>query len=73
MYAITSVPQPAPHNCFEAEVAFLQRHFGHLPGGSSAHVMGDALNGLQWHVYVADKDGPDSLQRYAEYMCSTCC
>ncbi len=51
--AITSVPaQPAPHHSFSEEVVFLQRHLGHL-GGEGAFVLGNALQGLQWHIYVA--------------------
>lgn len=46
--------QPAPHSSFEVETDFLQRYFGNLSGGTAAYVMGDKLNGLQWHIYVAD-------------------
>lgn len=45
--------QPAPHSSFKDETAYLQRYFGSFTGGAGAYVMGDALNGLQWHVYVA--------------------
>lgn len=44
--------QPAPHCSFEHECAVLQEAFGRL-GRTSAYVLGDALNGLQWHVFVA--------------------
>lgn len=43
--------QPAPYHAFSEEVAFLQSLVGHLGGG--AYVLGDALHGLQWHIYVA--------------------
>jgi len=44
--------QPAPHHDFSAETATLRAAFPGLAGG--AYVLGDALDGLQWHVYVAD-------------------
>ncbi len=43
--------QPAPYHAFSEEVKYLESHFGHLKG--SAYVMGDALHGLQWHIYAA--------------------
>ena len=43
--------QPAPYHAFSEEVAFLETQFGQLNG--SAYVMGDALHGLQWHIYAA--------------------
>ena len=43
--------QPAPYHAFSEEVKFLESHFGHLKG--SAYVLGDALHGLQWHIYAA--------------------
>ena len=43
--------QPAPYHAFSEEVKYLESHFGHLMG--SAYVMGDALHGLQWHIYAA--------------------
>ena len=43
--------QPAPYHAFSEEVAFLESQFGHLDG--SAYVLGDALHGLQWHIYAA--------------------
>ena len=46
--------QPEPHQSFSAEVATLQSHFGHLKGGRGAYILGDALNGMQWHVFVAE-------------------
>ena len=44
--------QPAPHHGFGHECMVLHDLFSSL-GSSSAYVLGDALNGLQWHVYVA--------------------
>jgi hypothetical protein len=44
--------QPAPHTSFDAECCALRCAFGSL-GSSSAYVLGDGLNGLQWHVFVA--------------------
>jgi hypothetical protein len=49
--------QPAPYQSFEHEVAFLEAHLGHLGGGGNAYVLGDALHGLRWHVYVASDGG----------------
>ena len=43
--------QPAPYHAFSEEVAFLESQFGLLKG--SAYVLGDALHGLQWHIYAA--------------------
>ena len=43
--------QPAPYHAFSEEVKYLESHFGHLKG--SAYVLGDALHGLQWHIYAA--------------------
>ncbi|CAL8465714.1 g5250 [Coccomyxa elongata] len=45
--------QPAPYQAFEDEVAFLETYVGSLGGGGNAYVLGDALHGLRWHVYVA--------------------
>ena len=51
--------QPAPYHAFSEEVAFLETQFGQLNG--SAYVMGDALHGLQWHIYAAG--GPERQTR----------
>ena len=48
--------QPEVYQCFDQEVAYLKHHFGNLGYGGDAYVLGDASNGLQWHVYVADAD-----------------
>lgn len=47
--------QPAPHNSFDAEVAFLDEQLaGSLDvGNRQAQVVGSPFDGLQWHVYVA--------------------
>lgn len=44
--------QPAMHSSFEQECSILHEQFSRL-GRTSAYVLGDALNGLQWHVFVA--------------------
>ena len=46
--------QPLPHGNFGGEVAQLRERLGALGALGSAYVLGDALNGLQWHVFVAD-------------------
>jgi ornithine decarboxylase/S-adenosylmethionine decarboxylase len=51
--------QPAPYQAFEDEVAFLETHVGHMGGGGNAYVLGDALHGLRWHVYVATERAVD--------------
>ncbi|KAK9814356.1 hypothetical protein WJX72_004436 [[Myrmecia] bisecta] len=58
--------QPAPYTDFGAETEILREHFGGLAGGCSSYVLGDALNGLQWHVFVATADQPGSLQQPAQ-------
>ena len=52
----TLVLQPEVYQCFDQEVSYLKQHFGHLGHGGDAYILGDASNGLQWHVYVADAD-----------------
>ena len=47
-------PQPTPHCDFGSEVAQLRAALGGMGALGSAYVLGDALNGLQWHVFVAD-------------------
>lgn len=47
--------QPEPHHGFEFECQKLQSLFGDL-GATSAVVMGDAMAGLQWHIFVAGGD-----------------
>ena len=49
-----SAAQPTPHGDFGSEVAQLRAALGGLSARGSAYVLGDALNGLQWHVFVAD-------------------
>jgi len=44
--------QPAPHTSFDQECDTLKGAFTGL-GSTSAYVLGDGLNGLQWHVFVA--------------------
>lgn len=48
-------PQPFPYTAYEHEVGFLDEHFGSIsPNGSTAFVLGEPFQGLQWHVYLAD-------------------
>lgn len=48
--------QPALYRDWSQEVAFLNHHLVDFPGTPYSYVMGDALSGLQWHVYVSDAD-----------------
>ncbi|KAL3132948.1 Mitochondrial 2-oxoadipate and 2-oxoglutarate transporter [Trebouxia sp. C0009 RCD-2024] len=57
--------QPEVYQCFDQEVAYLKQHFGNLGHGGDAHILGDASNGLQWHVYVADADHTTPRQSQA--------
>ena len=54
--------QPEVYQCFDQEVAYLKQHFGNLGHGGDAYVLGDASNGLQWHVYVAGADHTAPIQ-----------
>lgn len=45
--------QPAPHSSFHEETFILRKLFSPSLGPGSAHVLGDKLNGLEWHVFVA--------------------
>ena len=47
--------QPAPHTSFDQECDALKSACAGL-GSSSAYVLGDGLNGLQWHVFVAGEE-----------------
>jgi hypothetical protein len=53
--------QPAPHTSFEHECDALRSAFASL-GSSSAYVLGDGLNGLQWHVFVAGEQAAAAAQ-----------
>lgn len=59
--------QPSPHSSWDEEVAILQRHFHGLKGGPSAFQLGNRLQGLQWHVYVADAEGVAPASREPSY------
>lgn len=48
--------QPYPHTSFSQEIEVLKHHFRSLLGEGSAYVLGDALKGFQWHLYVAGND-----------------
>ncbi|GFR40826.1 hypothetical protein Agub_g1301 [Astrephomene gubernaculifera] len=51
--------QPFPYTAFEHEVGFLDEHFGPMSAnGSTAFVLGEPYQGLQWHVYLADDMQP---------------
>ena len=39
------------------ETALLRKQFAGMGGSRGAYVLGDALRGLQWHVFVADATG----------------
>jgi hypothetical protein len=41
------------HASFPEETRLLQTAFSTMGGISGAYVLGDALRGLQWHVFVA--------------------
>ena len=41
------------HASFPEETRLLQTAFATMGGISGAYVLGDALKGLQWHVFVA--------------------
>ena len=45
--------QPMMHASFPEETRLLQTAFASMGGISGAYVLGDALKGLQWHVFVA--------------------
>ena len=49
--------QPDIHASFTAETAVLRKQFAGMGGSRGAYVLGDALRGLQWHVFVADAAG----------------
>ena len=51
------VAQPDMHGSFEAEIGMLRKQFVGMGGSRGAYVLGDALRGLQWHVFVADASG----------------
>jgi S-adenosylmethionine decarboxylase len=45
--------QPQEYQSFESEVDILSCHLPTLAATSSAHVLGDRISGLQWHIYTA--------------------
>lgn len=64
--------QPDDHKFFSDEAAFLDQHFGHMGlNGGRAHILGDPLKGLQWHVYVAGADIPPSDATQTLEVCMT--
>ena len=71
---LASVLQPEVYQCFDLEGAFLKQHFGKLGQGGDAYILGDATNGLQWHVYVADADhsAPRPQSEPATYSLEVC-
>lgn len=46
-------------------MAFLETYLGCLGGGGNAYVLGDALHGLRWHVYVAAENGASIARQNA--------
>ena len=66
--------QPEVYQCFDQEVAYLKHHFGNLGHGGDAYILGDASNGLQWHVYVAESDqaAPKPQSKPATYSLEVC-
>ncbi|KXZ45202.1 hypothetical protein GPECTOR_57g492 [Gonium pectorale] len=51
--------QPFPYTAFEHEVGFLDEHFAAVASnGSTAFLLGEPYQGLQWHVYLADDMRP---------------
>eukprot|EP00899_Mesostigma_viride_P000597 jgi/Mesvir1/10538/Mv21773-RA.1 len=65
--------QPFPHCSFDLEAAFLEEHFGHLSGGSSAYLLGNALGGDRWHVYVAHEEGHGEESETEALTVEICC
>jgi len=64
--------QPGEHKFFSDEAQFLDSHFGHLGlEGGRAHVLGDPLKGLQWHVYIAGADIPATRPTQTLEVCMT--
>lgn len=53
-------------------MAFLEAHVGHLGGGGSAYVLGDALHGLQWHIYVAARTAGPRARCQGEHSIEVC-
>ena len=64
--------QPMPHGDFGSEVKQLRSELGELGSYGSAYVLGDALNGLQWHVFVADAGAHDALPPPPVYTLEIC-
>ncbi|PSC69452.1 ornithine decarboxylase [Micractinium conductrix] len=63
--------QPAPHTSFEQECDSLKSAFAGL-GSSSAYVLGDGLNGLQWHVFVAGVENAHATAEKPLYTLEVC-
>ena len=64
--------QPAPHSSFETETALLRQHFSPSLGVGCAHVLGDKLNGLEWHIFVAGSNPPMSHHTLEVCMTGLC-
>jgi S-adenosylmethionine decarboxylase len=45
--------QHFPHTSFDDETSFMQDLFGNLGLAGECYVLGDEVNGLEWHVYLA--------------------
>ena len=64
--------QPSDHKFFCDEAAFLDTQFGHMGlQGGRAHILGDPLKGLQWHVYTAGADVPPHRATQTLEVCMT--
>ncbi|KAL4419048.1 hypothetical protein ABPG77_011030 [Micractinium sp. CCAP 211/92] len=63
--------QPAPHTSFEQECDTLKAAFKGL-GSTSAYVLGDGLNGLQWHVFVAGAEAAHPTAEQPLYTLEVC-
>ena len=65
--------QPALYQDWDAEVAFLTARFESLGDGPRSYVLGDARRGLQWHVFVADRErSPSPASRRPGYSLEVC-
>ena len=64
--------QPEPYQDFSAESAALTASLGDLGRAGAAYVMGDALAGLQWHIYLAEVENVQLLPQEPTYSLEVC-
>lgn len=65
--------QPDLYRCFSKESQFLDSHFGPMGGEGGSYILGDAANGLQWHIYVADAEAsPQAVGPMPTYSLEVC-